>query len=351
MAVGRISGPLLKDNLLRNGVNLAFETNLLYLDVVNRRIGVNTSTPTNDLSVNGTTRTTNLQATNSATLAQLTFSGNTLSSSSSTINLLPSGVNPVVYQGTISVGNLNISGNTIAGAGTNTNLEITTTGTGIVEFNSNVTVFGNLHATGTITADGNITLGNADTDNVVFAGEVNSNVIPNVTNTYNLGSSTARWNNVYVNAITTTSVNTATISVPELKTANLDIVGNSITAYTPNTDINFVTSGTGGVVIGNLKFSQNSITNISPNAVTQFTETSSGYVKVSGTFGVVIPVGNVANRPLTQYREMGMMRFNTELQLVEIFDGTQWGSVAGSSSGVTGNTAQDIGVQTALMLG
>ena len=312
MAVGRISGPLLKDNLLRNGVNLAFETDLLYLDVANRRIGVNTSTPTNDLTVNGTTRTTNLQTTTSATLAEISFNGNTISSTNTTINLLPSGSNAVVYQGTISVGNININGNTIAGVGLNANLELTTSGTGVVQFNSNVEVIGNLHATGSITADGNITLGNANTDNVVFTGEINSNIIPNITNTYDLGSSTARWNNVYTNNIAASTVNTTAISVPELQTANLDIIGNTITAFTPNTDVNFVTSG---------------------------------------TYGVVIPSGNVANRPLTQYREVGMMRFNTELQLVEIFDGTFWGSVAGSSSGVTGNTAQDIGVQTALALG
>jgi hypothetical protein len=33
MAVGRITGTLLKANLLRDGVDLAFETDLLYLDV------------------------------------------------------------------------------------------------------------------------------------------------------------------------------------------------------------------------------------------------------------------------------------------------------------------------------
>ena len=61
MAVGRISGPLLKDNLLRDGVNLAFETDLLFLDVINGRVGIKTKTPTNELSVSGTTRTTNLE--------------------------------------------------------------------------------------------------------------------------------------------------------------------------------------------------------------------------------------------------------------------------------------------------
>ena len=58
MALGRISGPLLKSNLLRNGVDLAFENDLLYLDVTNRRIGINTSTPSHELQVVGTTRST-----------------------------------------------------------------------------------------------------------------------------------------------------------------------------------------------------------------------------------------------------------------------------------------------------
>ena len=129
MAVGRISGPLLKDNLLRNGVNLAFETNLLYLDVVNSRVGINTSTPSTALQVNGTTRTTNLTST-TANLATFTISGNTIASSNATINLTPSGANAVVYQGTISVGLLNISGNTIQATGTNTSVNVTATGTG-----------------------------------------------------------------------------------------------------------------------------------------------------------------------------------------------------------------------------
>jgi len=54
MAIGRISGSVLKANLTRNGTDLAFETNLLYLDVTNSRIGINTSSPSALLDVNGT---------------------------------------------------------------------------------------------------------------------------------------------------------------------------------------------------------------------------------------------------------------------------------------------------------
>ena len=55
MAIGRISGSVLKSNLTRNGTDLAFETNLLYLDVTNSRVGIGTSEPTTTLHVNGNT--------------------------------------------------------------------------------------------------------------------------------------------------------------------------------------------------------------------------------------------------------------------------------------------------------
>ena len=51
MALGKISGGMLSSNLERDGNDLAFETDLLYLDVANGRIGVNTNTPEHSLHV------------------------------------------------------------------------------------------------------------------------------------------------------------------------------------------------------------------------------------------------------------------------------------------------------------
>ena len=54
MAIGRISGQMLKANLQRSGTDLAFETNLLALDVTNSRVGIGTASPATTLHVSAT---------------------------------------------------------------------------------------------------------------------------------------------------------------------------------------------------------------------------------------------------------------------------------------------------------
>ena len=54
MAIGRISGQMLKANLSRSGTDLAFETNLLALDVSNSRVGVGTASPATTFHVSAT---------------------------------------------------------------------------------------------------------------------------------------------------------------------------------------------------------------------------------------------------------------------------------------------------------
>ena len=68
MAIGRISGSVLKSNLTRNGTDLAFETNLLYLDVTNSRVGIGTSEPSTALQVNGTVTASAITGLTSATI-------------------------------------------------------------------------------------------------------------------------------------------------------------------------------------------------------------------------------------------------------------------------------------------
>jgi hypothetical protein len=54
--LGKVAGPMLRDNLVRNGVDLSVDTNVAYFDVNNRRVGVNTTLPRSTLDVNGLLR-------------------------------------------------------------------------------------------------------------------------------------------------------------------------------------------------------------------------------------------------------------------------------------------------------
>jgi hypothetical protein len=215
MAVGRISGPLLKQNLLRQGVDLAFETDLLYLDVNNQRIGVNNSSPQYDLDVGGTTRSPLLEVTNNADIGSINITGNTISTSASTLAL--GTADNVVYQNRLTVDYIDIEGNRISSNATNANIELRPNGTGSVEVYSNMNVTGDIYATGNITADGEISIGDANTDFIEFLSEVNSDIIPADDDTYNLGgdptSGGKQWADVYVQNFFAGTISTTGLEV------------------------------------------------------------------------------------------------------------------------------------------
>ena len=50
---------------------------------------------------------------------------------------------------------------------------------------------------GSLFVSGNINLGDANTDGISFNADADSHIIPNSTQTFNLGSTSFKWNNVY----------------------------------------------------------------------------------------------------------------------------------------------------------
>lgn len=92
---------------------------------------------------------------------------------------------------------IHLGSNTISTAGN------TLTVSNNLTVSSNVNVGGNLTVTGTTTFNGGtITVGDSDTDNVVFGAEINSNIIPNTTNTFTLGTSNKKFSNVHSTTFT-----------------------------------------------------------------------------------------------------------------------------------------------------
>ena len=111
-------------------------------------------------------------------------------------------------------------------------------------------------------------------------------------------------------------------------TANNVTSNNDIATVTVTASGNIVLAGT---VIGN-RILGNSDLLISSQSNQNITlDPGLGLVDIDTTSGLVIPVGNTAQRPGTAVT--GTIRYNTEIQRVELYDGTEWDEVLSDVSG------------------
>ena len=369
--LGRISGPLLADNLKRNGANIAFDNKVLFLDVNNKFIGVNTDAPTTDLTVNSALITSDLIVDTATNIANIEFTTNTIQNVVSSITISPNQAsNPTIVVTGLTTANLKFATDTISNTVTNSNINLTATGTGSILLNNNTTVTGNLHATGVITFDGNIIIGDDPSDTVTFTSTVNSNVLPSVTDTYTVGSNSLKWANLYTTnlkasvvapalTITTfsptganvfngdvtigaTSTNTLSVLasfngsiIPNvtntynlgstskvwnylytttLSNGNIQANGNVVSTVVTDTNLQISANGVGAVSVESLNIVGNTISNAwaSPTTDTQrsiiFTPNGTGNTRVNATTSVMFPIGNNSNRTLTAN---GELRFNS----------------------------------------
>jgi hypothetical protein len=210
MAIGRISGPLLAANLFRDNIDIAFYNNnslteepILYLDVSDTRVGIRKDNPLYPLDVKGTINGDVLRivettpGTGNGTIGRIFISTNTISSIVGPVNIKPTG-------------------------GDDINLQ------------SNVTVEGSLHATGNITADGDIGLGNSPTDKLQINGRVDSDIIPAIDNKYNLGSSTATWEAAYLHELITNKISGTSGNIEITPASGLLEINGQIKVNSPN---------------------------------------------------------------------------------------------------------------------
>ena len=173
---------------------------------------------------------------------------------------------------------------------------------GLVDISGNLTVGGDLVVTGTTTFNGGtITLGDAATDNVVFAADVDSSIIPDDDDTYDLGSATQEWRNLFIDG--TANIDTASIdnisddtlvatnkkiqfrdtaiSVSSSADATLDIASDGAINLTAGTDVVIpanvgITFGTGEKIEGDS---------------TDLTITSGADINLTATADVNVPSG------------------------------------------------------------
>lgn len=354
MAIGRITGPMLNSNLDRQGVNLAIDANVAYFDVTNRRVGVNNSSPSYTLDVNG-----------NAHFGNLYILGNTISTDSgyklnlgniSNIAITGGSANYVIYtdgNGNLTFGNLDtlsgvegftanyitLGSNTVGALSSNagTFTTNTTVTDSIATLNQ---ILGNItnSAGSTIHVSGNITAGNI---NSVFYG----NLFGNVTASGNISGTFV--GNVYGNVFGNVTGTVLTPYQPYITTVgtlgNLQVTSNTATGnlltnnifYANGAPWNFGSTYSNANVAsylptysGNL-FPGNVTSvfygNISADTITPLQTTVTVF---NSSAAIGLPSGTSSQYPSSNIA--GYLRYNSSISTVEFYNGSGWVGITNS---------------------
>ncbi len=361
--IGRIGGQALSDNLLRAGVDLAFETDLLYLDVTNNRIGIKDSTPIYDLDVNSNIITNDLTVTTQVAVGNIRVNiPKTFTTSVGGIDVYINGGGEIWHDRLIT-DNLIIDGNLISST-TNSNIVLDPNGSGTVELLADTNITGDVAVTGNISMNGNLTglgtltLGDQTIDTVTVNTDFTQSIIPGDDLTYALGadagdSSPRRWAELHSpewRYITDGAWEGSGLR-PQRSTISdqmtLDGVINKISAIQSNEDI-LLSPDTGITYIERIKWQDSELTNLNNTALT-IASTGTGYYVFADDNAMVIPAGDNSQRRVAP--DVGETRWNTQEQYLECYDGSVWIVATGGGEEVTEEIMNDLGNVYTLILG
>jgi hypothetical protein len=93
---------------------------------------------------------------------------------------------------------------------------------------ANLLTLTNLTVSGTSTFNGNVDLGDANTDTVTFTARVDSSILPSTNGTLDLGGTSNKWNNVYANTFVGTIIGNADTATKLATPREIDIDGDVI---------------------------------------------------------------------------------------------------------------------------
>jgi hypothetical protein len=188
-------------NTTIHGTNTSFIGNVRFTGMHTRLHGDNVSTTSN----------VTIQGTDASIEANVTLSGtNTFINGTNTnieANTTLKGTNTVITSNVTMHSNVTLASTIDSTSNTSGALTVAG-GVGIIKsvvIGQNLRVHGNIHANGNITADGGtITLGDSDADTVTFNADIGSDLIPNVDSSSDLGNTTNRYANAYIDDIVVT---------------------------------------------------------------------------------------------------------------------------------------------------
>ena len=300
MAIGRISGPMLRANLERQGVDLSIETNLLYVDVNNKRIGVNEAVPATSLQVDNVTIENNQIRSVSGPLdlgaiADITISGGTNG----------------FYLKTDGSGNLSFA-------------EVVTDF--VISDGSNTDTFN----TGeTLIFSGTAPITTAVLNNQITVAADDATVSTKGIASFDSNDFTVTSGTVSVKASGVSNDQLAgSISNDKLVNSSITIGSDSVSLGSAQTDLNGITR----IDVDNITIDENTVSSTDTNGNIIVDPNGTGQLVIQGNNAATIPSGTTIQRPSGT---TGDIRVNSETGNFEFYDGSDWQIISPSQNDVS----------------
>jgi hypothetical protein len=243
----------------------------------------------------------------------------------------------------------------------NTKTEIT--GTLIVTSDitgSNLYLSGDAKIDGNITLGGNITVGDADTDSVTFAAEISSSIVPDVHNSFDLGSASKNWRNLhvsgtaYVDTLEARQVNFTDLGVLEdLTVSGSTFLGNGgdVTVISGSifndqlTEKRLVVVGAGGLLMdySGLTFDNSNLNLSGALQVTNIQGTGSLYLKADKDDLRHFEIYNTSVSDTHIKSNGGLSFFGDDTNYLKIDDSLQTATIVGVNGVIVNSSLQVTG--------
>ena len=122
----------------------------------------------------------------------------------------------------------------------------------------------------------------------------------------------------------------------------LSIDGNVVSTDEQDGTFQLKSNGTGKTIIDNLNFQGNDlINNFNSNFIFNLTDTANtAYLKFDNVNGLIPPFGDSSQRPTSP--EVGTTRYNTQLERVETWNGTNWINAAGEVESILSGDVEEL---------
>jgi hypothetical protein len=153
----------------------------------------------------------------------------------------------------------------------------------------------------------------------------------------------------------TNNIDTLDISINGLRANGLGsnntllFNSNTISTLTTNTNINLTPNGFGQTVFDEIHIYQNEFINQNNSTPLILAVTGSGHVKFNSATAIQIPYGGDIDRPADP--ETGDLRWNTDANITEVFNGVDYVGVAGNLAAATEAQIQELNEIYAILLG